>query len=294
MMEQCNGYTIKILENVRVNCPFNYQTVKYSCIACSNPNMIKCDDPSSTTYLCDWGEDNKTSDCKKYDLNKLVDKAFDSYGNVVNQPCNNKNSNQLCQVYLSSSSKQYLVLDSCQPNQFVQKVVIGSVQMSVCKDFATCLEQIPSQVDGVTQPICSKCSPYFYNMFGSCIDACPSFTYQNKNSMTCETPIQYCSTYVANTSKPQCSACLGGYVLNKSTPSDTCIPYSSCTNGYYFDVTFNKYYCSQCPANCDECLQNLKCIKPSAGLKVIVRFVILLVPNVINLQLNACFAQIQQ
>ncbi|KAL4490209.1 hypothetical protein ABPG73_021253 [Tetrahymena malaccensis] len=270
------------------NCPYNYQTNNKECIKCSNPNMIKCDTPATTTYLCDWGEDNQTSDCQKHDLTKLTQKSFDSYGNILNfSNCQQQDpSTKLCLICytqynfkgicsyqflyptkyflyqdLSSNSQQYLVLDSCKPNQFVLKVYINSVYMNVCKDFAYCL-QSKSQ-DGLKDQVCDKCPTNFFNIFGSCIDSCPKYTFTNKSQMACETPIQYCALYHSSQTQALCIKCLGGYVLYKNNPSDTCIPYQDCKNGYYYDL--NLSYCKSCQINCDECLSNMKCTKPSMG-----------------------------
>ncbi|EAR83573.2 hypothetical protein TTHERM_00895870 (macronuclear) [Tetrahymena thermophila SB210] len=208
-------YIINDVSYIGNNCPNNYQNVNKKCVLCSNPKMIKCDTPETTKYLCDWGENNTTPDCQKYDLTKLTQNSFDGYGNIQNY--------------------------------------------SQCYNY----DPITKLLDGVDQQICAQCAPNFFNIFGSCIDDCPNQTFKNTISMACETPIQNCAQYYQQSKQPLCTTCLIGYVLYKSYPSDTCVLYSSCKNGFFYDL--QQGYCNQCQANCDECLSNLKCTKPSAG-----------------------------
>ncbi|KAL4490211.1 hypothetical protein ABPG73_021255 [Tetrahymena malaccensis] len=268
-------------------CPTNYYLPINStqCTKCSNQAMISCN--SKPEYFCDIGQDNSDPSCPTINLSQMVGYSFDKYGNVVSgSGCLKKNTaNNLCQIcnstfnynfqgvcsqqfmkptqyymYYNTTESQYHVVSSCNPNQYIQSIQKSSYYMKYCKDFSTCLTTTQETINGQSQQICQKCSANFYNINGNCIESCPSYTFQNSSTKNCETPINYCDTY-SSSSTPLCIFCQYGYLLYQTSPSNQCIPFNSCNNGY----TYVYNLCIACEQNCNKCLSNKKCIQPSSN-----------------------------
>lgn len=251
-----------------LTCASNYYPLQYSSSQCYNANCTTgytlITDNNNNNLICGVCSAGCYS-CQNYDINNCTKCAntyfpfIDNLNNCSNIGSNNYYFDSLNQVFQKCHFSCLNCIDSstncikCQNNYKsiinTQKCVSTCPNTTIAVGLDSCgYCSAPCNTCKNKIDFCTSCLNNLSLVIstGKCYETCPDKYYLNILNNTCEECLHPCNTCSSMT---QCTTCITGYYLLKSTQ---CL--SSCPEGYFENpVTFT---CDKCDGFCKTCGDN--------------------------------------